>query len=75
MLYCPPKLAFTDSAALYDFIEHYSFGCLISTPSFCSHLPWLLQRDEAEQGVLYGRPCPAKSALAANIATAGTDYL
>ena len=54
MLYCPPNMAFPDKASLHDFIEQHSFGCLISTPFFCSHLPWLLQRDAAEHGVLYG---------------------
>ena len=54
MLYCPPQMAFADKNALHDFIEQHSFGTLISTPFFCSHLPWLLQRDEGEHGVLYG---------------------
>lgn len=54
MLYCPPKMAFTDKSLLHDFITQHSFGCLISTPFFCSHLPWLLQRDEGDHGVLYG---------------------
>ncbi|MBV2130341.1 FMN-binding negative transcriptional regulator [Arsukibacterium indicum] len=54
MLYCPPQMVFADKNALHDFIEQHSFGTLISTPFFCSHLPWLLQRDEGEHGVLYG---------------------
>ncbi|WP_290620699.1 MULTISPECIES: FMN-binding negative transcriptional regulator [unclassified Arsukibacterium] len=54
MLYCPPHMAFADKNALHDFIEQHSFGTLISTPFFCSHVPWLLQRDEGEHGVLYG---------------------
>jgi transcriptional regulator len=54
MLYCPPQTAFPNQTALYNFIEQHSFGCLVSAPFFCSHLPWLLQRDEGEQGVLYG---------------------
>lgn len=54
MLYCPPNMAFPDKASLHDFIEQHSFGCLISTPFFCSHLPWLLKRDQTEHGVLYG---------------------
>ena len=54
MLYCPPKMAFTDKSSLHDFITQHSFGALISTPFFCSHLPWLLQRGEGEHGVLYG---------------------
>lgn len=47
-------MSFPGKAALHDFIEQHSFGCLVSTPFFCSHLPWLLQRDEGGQGVLYG---------------------
>jgi transcriptional regulator len=54
MLYCPANMAFSDKAAMHNFIEQHSFGCLVSTPFFCSHLPWLLQRDETEHGVLYG---------------------
>ncbi|KKO49543.1 hypothetical protein VT06_06395 [Arsukibacterium sp. MJ3] len=53
-MYCPPQTAFPNQTALYNFIEQHSFGCLVSAPFFCSHLPWLLQRDEGEQGVLYG---------------------
>tara|TARA_R110002126_G_scaffold12196_30_gene53304 strand:- start:3915 stop:4514 length:600 start_codon:yes stop_codon:yes gene_type:complete len=47
-------MAFADKNTLHDFITQHSFGTLISTPFFCSHLPWLLQRDEGEHGVLYG---------------------
>lgn len=54
MLYCPPQMAFADKNSLHGFIEQHSFGTLISTPFFCSHLPWLLKGDEAEHGVLYG---------------------
>ena len=54
MLYCPPHMAFANKNTLHDFITQHSFGTLVSTPFFCSHLPWLLQRDEGEHGVLYG---------------------
>ena len=54
MLYCPPKMAFADKNTLQDFIAQHCFGTLVSTPFFCSHLPWLLKRDEGEHGVLYG---------------------
>lgn len=53
MLYCPPALAFSGQHSLHDFIEQHSFAALITHPFFCSHLPWLLKRDEGEQGVLY----------------------
>ncbi|KKO46001.1 hypothetical protein WG68_07685 [Arsukibacterium ikkense] len=53
-MYCPPNMAFTDKDQVHDFIEQHSFGCLVSMPFFCSHLPWLLQRAEGEHGVLYG---------------------
>ena len=54
MLYCPKAMAFASTDALHDFIEQHSFGCLVSLPFFCSHLPWLLKRQQGEQGVLYG---------------------
>ncbi|WP_372624800.1 FMN-binding negative transcriptional regulator [Arsukibacterium sp.] len=54
MLYCPPNMAFANKNTLHDFIDQHSFGTLVSTPFFCSHVPWLLQRDEGENGVLYG---------------------
>ena len=53
MLYCPPAQAFSGQHAMHDFIEQHSFAALITQPFFCSHLPWLLKRDEGEQGVLY----------------------
>ena len=54
MLYCPKAMAFASTDAMYDFIEQHAFGCLVSQPFFCSHLPWLLKRQQGEQGVLYG---------------------
>ncbi|MEE2000118.1 FMN-binding negative transcriptional regulator [Alkalimonas sp. MEB108] len=54
MLYCPKAMAFASTDALHDFIEQHPFGCLVSQPFFCSHLPWLLKRQQGEQGVLYG---------------------
>ncbi|SEA47434.1 FMN-binding negative transcriptional regulator [Alkalimonas amylolytica] len=53
MLYCPPTLAFSGPHAMHDFIEQHSFAAMTTHPFFCSHLPWLLKRDEGEQGVLY----------------------
>jgi transcriptional regulator len=56
-MYVPPAFAETDLTTLFDFIERYSFGQLVSQLDglpFASHLPFLLERDAKPCGTLVG---------------------
>ena len=56
-MYIPAAFNETDPAKLFDLIQQYSFGLLISAcdgEPFASHLPLLLDRSFASQGCLVG---------------------
>jgi len=56
-MYIPAAFAQTDSNTLFEFIEMYSFGLLISQVQgepFASHLPFLLDRSSGPNGCLIG---------------------
>ncbi len=56
-MYIPTPFAETDRAKLHDFIEHNSFGLLVSEIDglpFVSHLPFLLERQTGPHGCLIG---------------------
>lgn len=50
-MYVPKHFAVNDREILYDFMEHYSFGILVSNKDgvpFATHLPFLLDREEGK---------------------------
>jgi transcriptional regulator len=54
-MYVPSHFAETDLPTLFDFIERHSFGLLISLDDgvpVATHLPFLLDRNAGERGVL-----------------------
>lgn len=53
-MYIPNQLKMADLSQAHDFIEQFGFGVLISQPLNATHLPFILARDEGEQGTLYG---------------------
>lgn len=61
-MYVPSSFRETDLSRLHDFIERHSFGMLVSEVEgrpFCSHLPFLLRRDEGPLGTLIGHVATA----------------
>jgi transcriptional regulator len=54
-MYIPNKFEMTNIAQKHEFIEEFGFGAVISSEKGLSatHLPFVLKRDEAEQGALY----------------------
>jgi len=56
-MYIPPHFAENDVARLHQFIEHNSFGLLVTqtdgTPT-ASHLPFLLDRTVGQHGAIIG---------------------
>ena len=52
-MYIPPKLKMSEMNDIHDFIDEFGFAVLVSDPLLGSHLPFLLNRDEGEHGVLY----------------------
>jgi transcriptional regulator len=57
LMYVPPAFAERNLAKLHDFIEHNSFGLLVSQVNgrpFASHLPFLLERQTGPNGTLIG---------------------
>jgi transcriptional regulator len=56
-MYIPAAFAETDLPKLHDFIEHHSFGLLVSQVDglpFATHLPFLLERTTGPHGTLVG---------------------
>ena len=56
-MYIPPAFLETDLLTLHDFIEHNSFGLLVSQVDgspFATHLPFLLERESGRFGTLVG---------------------
>ncbi len=56
-MYTPPAFALDDLQVIHEFIDHYSFGLLVSRDShepLASHLPLLLDRSRGTHGVLRG---------------------
>jgi transcriptional regulator len=56
-MYIPPPFAETDRTRLFEAIERYSFGLLVSQDGgspVATHLPLLLDRSGGEQGRLLG---------------------
>ncbi|MFT4940852.1 MAG: transcriptional regulator [Paraglaciecola sp.] len=52
-MYIPAKLKMSETRETHDFIDEFGFAVLVSEPLLGSHLPFLLNRDEGECGVLY----------------------
>jgi transcriptional regulator len=75
-MYVPQAFAETDTETLYSFIEHYSFGLLVTNLNevpFATHLPFLLEREPARPGTLIGhmaRGNPQWAAAAGQMALA-----
>jgi transcriptional regulator len=56
-MYVPAHFAETDETKLHDFIEHNSFGLLVSQVDglpYATHLPFLLERSAGAHGSLVG---------------------
>lgn len=56
-MYTPKHYKIDDKKEIFDFIDAYSFGILISANNgklTATHIPFLLKRDEEESGFLYG---------------------
>lgn len=56
-MYVPTAFERTDRNELFDFIEAYSFGLLVSTHAdlpFATHLPFLLDRHAGPHGAVVG---------------------
>lgn len=63
-MYIPPAFAETDRQKLFEAIEQYSFGMLVSQSNglpFVSHLPILLDRTNGPNGCLVGHLARANS--------------
>jgi transcriptional regulator len=63
-MYLPAAFAEADLTKLHDFIEHNSFGLLVSKVDglpFASHLPFLLDRTAGSRGALVGHLAQANS--------------
>jgi transcriptional regulator len=75
-MYVPQHFAETDPAALHGFMEHHSFGLLVSQVGgvpFATHLPLLLDRNAGPHGTLVGhmaRANPQWNSLAGQSALA-----
>ena len=52
-MYSPNPFKMNDKSRCHNFIEQFSFGVMVSNGLDASHLPFLLNREEGEQGVLY----------------------
>ncbi len=66
-MYVPSHFDEPDLKTLHDFIEHHSFGLLVSQVDglpFATHLPFLLERDSGENGTLVGHTARANSQCA-----------
>jgi transcriptional regulator len=56
-MYLPAMFAETDREKLFDFIERYSFGILVSQVDgspFATHMPFLVERETGAHGTLVG---------------------
>ncbi|GGX72820.1 FMN-binding negative transcriptional regulator [Saccharospirillum salsuginis] len=53
-MYIPSAMQMPSCQAAWDFIEQYSFGCLMSSELVGTHLPFILKREEGAFGTLYG---------------------
>ncbi|MDX7998364.1 FMN-binding negative transcriptional regulator [Xenorhabdus sp. Reich] len=53
-MYIPRKMIMTGKDNITEFISTYSFGLLISSSLTGTHLPFVFNPDEGENGVLYG---------------------
>ena len=56
-MYVPPAFSEENLGKLHDFVEHNSFGLLVSQLEgrpFASHIPFLLERNAGPQGTLIG---------------------
>jgi transcriptional regulator len=68
-MYIPPLFKMEDKSAIFDAIEVYSFGLLVSPldgQQIATHLPFLLDRDRGPNGTLLGhlaRENPHRAAL------------
>lgn len=51
-MYIPAKMGMQDLAQMQQFVDDYPFGVLISADLQATHLPFLLERDCGERGVL-----------------------
>lgn len=62
-MFIPNKFEMTEIADKHQFIHEFGFGVIISTGDALSatHLPFILNKDEGEQGVLYAHCAKANT--------------
>ncbi|MBU2864962.1 FMN-binding negative transcriptional regulator [Reinekea forsetii] len=52
-MYTPNRLKINELSDKHDFIEEFGFGLIVSGSLTGTHLPFVLHRNEGDQGVLY----------------------
>ena len=52
-MYIPSKMKMKDLSSAHDFIDDFGFGVLVSNSLSGTHIPFILNREEGENGVLY----------------------
>lgn len=58
-MYIPAPMHMTERQQQQDFIDHFSFGLLMSADLEGTHLPFLIERNEGEFGTLYSHAARA----------------
>ncbi|MCW9584165.1 MULTISPECIES: FMN-binding negative transcriptional regulator [Klebsiella] len=51
-MYTPDAMKLSDKKHIFDFIDAYSFGLVVSPSLNASHLPFILDRSSSSQGIL-----------------------
>ena len=49
-MYTPDAMKLSDKKHIFDFIDAYSFGLVVSPSLNASHLPFILDRSSSSQG-------------------------
>ncbi|SFF98638.1 FMN-binding negative transcriptional regulator [Neptunomonas qingdaonensis] len=52
-MYIPSNMKMDDLSTAHDFIDEFGFGVIVSDSLTGTHLPFVLHRDEGDNGVLY----------------------
>ena len=52
-MYIPGNMKMDDLSTAHDFIDEFGFGVIVSDSLTGTHLPFVLHRDEGDNGVLY----------------------
>lgn len=52
-MFIPKYEKMSDKNTVHDFISEFGFGVIVSKSLTATHLPFVLRKDESEQGVLY----------------------